>query len=122
MSDIAMESSIRNKNDINIHKSHITIGVNCKLTLFDAKLLAFKALPVELHPDSYPEMNRSYQFLQASVDQHKPIYGLNTHFGDQVRFLDPYLKSHDIDQSLYYESIDARQENLIKSHSCGLGD
>src|SRR5579883_1556949 len=122
MADISMENVISRKLKNSQEKKSITIGVNCKLTLSDAKLLSVKALPVHLNQESYTAMERSHQFLKNCIDQRMPIYGINTHFGDQVNFLEPYLKNSDVNESDYYKSINNRQENLIKAHSCALGD
>ncbi|CAF1603712.1 unnamed protein product [Didymodactylos carnosus] len=43
---------------------------------------------------------------------------MNTQFGDQVVLVD----SVETDESSYCDSVIARQENLINSHSCGLGN
>jgi histidine ammonia-lyase len=116
MLDPTKESSTENKSN----KQSITIGVNCKLRLADLHLLASTSTPVRLSPGSYAAMEASHRFLKTFIDQRKPIYGINTQFGDQVSYLDPFL--HDENEALYYESIHQRQENLIRSHSCGLGD
>lgn len=100
-------------------KNSIIIGVNCKLTLSDAHLLANSTLPVLLSADSHSAMIKSYQFLKNAVDQRIPVYGVNTNFGDQSGFLDPHLKD---DSTSYYKSIQSRQVNIIRSLSCGLGN
>jgi histidine ammonia-lyase len=104
------------------NKKHIAIGANQKLSVTDAKLLASQPIAVKLAEESHDVMNESYQFLKTCIDQRMPIYGINTHFGDQVSFLDPYLKNTDIEQTEYYASINNRQKNLIKSHACALGE
>lgn len=114
MSDLIIESQATSTN------VRMKIGSNCRLTLADAKQLATHATVVELNTDSHEKMATSYLFLKNYLDQRLPIYGINTHFGDQVGLLDANLK--DADATRYYESINARQENLIRSHSCGLGD
>ncbi len=101
-------------------KKHITVGVDCQLKLADARLLAYQAIPVNLSPSSYTAMEHSLSCLKAQIEQRLPVYGVNTHFGDQVNFFDAYLNSSE--QNLYYQSINARQENLLRSHVCGLGD
>lgn len=120
MSEMIAEGIIENK--VNVDKLDITIGANSKLTLRDARALAYQALPVKLSEDSYSAMENSHQFLQSCIDQRMPIYGINTHFGDQVSYLDPYLKNADINETQYFASINERQENLIKSHTCSAGD
>lgn len=97
----------------------VEIGVNRRLTLNDAKLIASGRSIVSMSPDSFGAMNNSYSFLRSSIDKRIPIYGINTQFGDQVNLLDEHL---DHSEELYRHSIIARQENLIKSHACGAGD
>lgn len=104
----------------NTVNQNLFIGANCKLTLSDANLLAKHAVPVHLSPEAYIAMENSHHYLQSCVDTRIPIYGINTHFGDQVGFVDPCLKTEDTLQ--YYQSINQRQENIIKSLACGLGD
>lgn len=111
---------IKNKYKVCLDKKDITIGVNSQLKLADVKLIAYTAVPITLSPDSYSEMERSYQFLKFCVAQRIPIYGVNTQFGDQVCYLDSNL--HSVNQLLYEESINARQENLIRLLACGVGN
>jgi histidine ammonia-lyase len=100
--------------------SDITIGANCVLTLEDVNSLVRLDARINLGSESLAAIERSHQLLQANVDKRIPIYGINTHFGDQVSLFDSHL--HNPDLSAYHDSISARQINLIKSHSCGLGD
>jgi phenylalanine ammonia-lyase len=104
-----------------LNKQRILIGGDSTLTLQDAKLLAKKAIPVELVREAYSTVEESYAFLNKGVAQRDAIYGINTQFGDQVNILEPYLKNDQNDTRDYYDSINARQINLIRSHSCGLG-
>ncbi|MHB1946561.1 MAG: HAL/PAL/TAL family ammonia-lyase [Gammaproteobacteria bacterium] len=97
----------------------ITIGSHCKLTLKDAYLLTKSNVIVDLNPYSHAVMERSYQYLQVCVAENMPIYGVNTNFGDQVRYVDDSIKNKDATPS--YENIGNRQENLIKSLACSLG-
>lgn len=101
-------------------KQQINIGVNCKLTLMDAKSFANHSIPVLMSHESYSAMQKSHDFLKSWVDKRIPIYGISTNFGDQVCYIDPYLKSED--PIPYYQSITARQKNIIKSLTCSLGD
>lgn len=98
----------------------LMIGASCKLSVDHIKLMVSKNCPIEVSKESFPLMDRSYQFLKSCVEFRMPIYGINTQFGDQVKLFDTHLKTDD--SALYYESIFARQENLIRSHSCGLGE
>ncbi len=105
----------------NLNKQRILIGGTTALTLQDAKLLAKKAIPVELAREAYSTIEESYEFLNKGVAQRDAIYGINTQFGDQVNILEPYLRNDQNDTRDYYDSINTRQINLIRSHSCGLG-
>ncbi|HEV2524557.1 MAG TPA: aromatic amino acid lyase, partial [Gammaproteobacteria bacterium] len=103
-----------------VKKTAVTIGPKRKLMLLDAKKVGVELLPVHLDENAYTEMKRSHAFLKTYINKRVPIYGINTQFGDQVNLLDSHLKNHD--SSLYYDSINNRQTNLIKSHACGMGD
>jgi histidine ammonia-lyase len=92
----------------------ITLGNSFKLTLEDTYKLVQANARVRLNPDCHNAMNLSYQFLKSCIDQNKPIYGVNTNFGDQVKHVDAI-------SDVSYESINSRQENLIRSMACSLG-
>lgn len=119
MSDVTVENPLRYKSAINSNKKHITIGANCKLTLADAQLLAKNPIIVDLNPYSYSVMENSYKYLRSCIEQRIPIYGVNTNFGDQVRFVDNNLKN--VEDTPSYEAISNRQENLVRSLACSLG-
>jgi histidine ammonia-lyase len=120
VSDLVMDTMPKVTSSVKQSRSEITIGSKCQLTLHDIHSLVSQNARVNLSADAYAAMDRSHQLLQASVDKRIPIYGINTHFGDQVTLFDANMKNPDLDA--YHESITARQVNLIKSHSCGLGD
>lgn len=122
MSEFNIEELVATKQNLQLDKKQITIGANAKLSLIDSKLLAVKHVPVHISDTSLSAMDQSYQFLKTCIDQRMAIYGINTHFGDQVSFLDPYIKNASIGQAEYYNSINDRQENLIRSHACSMGD
>ena len=98
---------------------NIKIGAACKLTLSDIKKLQTETLTILLDEAAPVNIRKSYDFLQKHIDKRVPIYGINTQFGDQVYLL---AKSMRGDANAYYHSIAERQENLIKSHACGMGD
>lgn len=102
-----------------VKKQEVFIGPLSRLTLLDAKKVA-AGTPVFLNKEADAGMKKSYEFLKTYVNKRVPIYGINTQFGDQVHLYDDHLTSDDA--SLYYQSINERQQNLIKSHSCGMGD
>lgn len=62
----------------------------------------------------------AHRFFCSSMDSRIPIYGLNTQFGDQVTLLDRHLDDYESDN--YRNSLVERQNNLVRSHNCGLGD
>lgn len=108
------------ENRLNVKKANLAIGSNCILRLSDVKNVSLKLNTVSVHPEAYVKMNAAYIFLKSYVENQVPIYGTNTQFGDQVHLLDNYIQSSD--SSLYHDSINERQENLIKSHTCGMGN
>jgi phenylalanine ammonia-lyase len=114
-------SDVREKvnESFTVKKKEVMIGRSYPLTLEDANKVAVGA-KVHINTDTYAEMKKSHAFLQSYVDKRVPIYGINTQFGDQVHLLDEHLTNHDL--SLYYQSINNRQQNLIRSHSCGMGE
>lgn len=120
MSYISMEHPSKSpyKND---WPNNLTIGFQSQLTLYDAKLFALNNMPIHVTPESYLAMDRSHQFLKTCVEQRIPIYGINTNFGDQVSLLDRHLKQIE-SATPYQESIQNRQENIIRSLACSLGN
>lgn len=95
------------------------VGANIELTLDHVKIFNQNTLPAQLSENSYPAITKAYKYLQDFVDKRLPVYGITTNFGDQVQFLDAHLLNSDTES--YLQSICERQQNLIKSHSCGLG-
>lgn len=98
----------------------ITIGHGCQLTIASSQALARYSSPVALPLQAMEAVEASYQFLKIHVDSRVPIYGVNTNFGDQVRYIDAALKETNTFE--YYDAIKERQENIIRSLSCGLGE
>jgi histidine ammonia-lyase len=113
--ECAQENIKHNKNKLH----QIIIGANTRLTLRDSHLLATQQTRVLLNKSAYPLMEHSHAFLKSCIEQHMPIYGVNTNFGDQVKFLDANIQNSQTEVS--YESIVSRQENLIRSMACSLG-
>lgn len=117
MLDLVIESEKKNQSQ---RQHEITIGVNRKLTVADAKQLAQQTfLSVTLSNESHQAITYAFEILKKLAAQRVPVYGLNTNFGDQVRYLDTQLKNDNAD--LYYDSINARQENIVKSLACSQG-
>ena len=96
----------------------ITVGTNHRLTLEDVNKLLRSHAIVRIDPESFGNMERTFQYLRSFLDKRLPVYGINTQFGDQVHLLESLNKEGD----LYAESMNDRQNNLINSHSCGLGN
>jgi len=100
-------------------KNTVYIGSDQRMTLQDCMLISKNKISVELANVSRLKMQKSYDFLYEKINKRLPVYGVNTQFGDQVNILDSYLND---ESDLYYQSITNRQENLVLSHCCGLGN
>ncbi|QMT59041.1 aromatic amino acid lyase [Legionella sp. PC997] len=112
-------SNISTANTSEKELSLVTIGQGCRLTIASSQAVSHYSSAVALPPQATEVIEASYQFLKIHVDSRIPIYGVNTNFGDQVRYIDAAIK--DTEELDYYESINERQENIIRSLSCGLG-
>jgi phenylalanine ammonia-lyase len=97
----------------------LSIGRSCQLTINSARTLVSKSPKVIVGAQAHKVIDTAYQFLKRHVDTRIPIYGINTNFGDQVRYIDTAIKETDVLD--YYESINQRQENILRSLSCGIG-
>ncbi len=75
---------------------------------------------VELHDESRAAMHASHAYFVSKMESREPIYGLNTQFGDQVVLLDEHLDDYETEH--YQNSLRSRQNNLIRSHNCAMGD
>jgi len=75
---------------------------------------------VSLDPASRDSMSECHSFFSTKVESRVPIYGLNTQFGDQVVLLDRHLDDYETER--YQNSLQNRQNSLIRSHNCGLGE
>lgn len=101
-------------------KTSLNIGRGSRLTIACSEALVQFANPISLTSEADEAIEEAYQFLKIHVDSRIPIYGINTNFGDQVRYIDASIK--EIEDLNYYESINDRQANIIRSLSCGMGD
>jgi histidine ammonia-lyase len=99
--------------------SIIAIGGTNRLNLTSIHSLAYSLASVELFPDAENAIQSAYQFLKKYIDLRIPVYGINTNFGDQARYIDTSIR--EVKSLDYYQSINERQENIIRSLSCGLG-
>jgi histidine ammonia-lyase len=76
--------------------------------------------PVFVDPSCRAQMNACHAFFSRKVESRIPIYGLNTQFGDQVVLLDRHMDDYETEH--YQNSLQSRQNSLIKSHNCGMGE
>lgn len=80
------------------------------LTLHDVVKVARNNIPVKLHPSGKDKLVRSRHIIEDIVNNKQTVYGVTTGFG---KFSDVTIPKSD---------VDALQKNIIKSHSCGVGE
>lgn len=102
-----------------LNHANLFIGHGCQLTIKSAYKLVKKSSKVVVESRAHEIIETAYQFLKVHVDSRIPIYGINTNFGDQVRYIDSAVK--ETDALDYDRSINQRQENIVRSLSCGIG-
>lgn len=105
-------------NDILRHK--VVVGGSQNIDLKTLAAVARHGASVALNAESRAGMNDGSAFFSRKVESREPIYGLNTQFGDQVVLLDKHLD--DYEGGRYQDSLKSRQNSLIKSHNCGMGE
>ena len=99
---------------------HELVGGSRNVDLKTLVAVARHGAFVSLDPASRASMDVSHAFFSGKVDSRVPIYGLNTQFGDQVVLLDKHLDDYEGEH--YQNSLKNRQNSLIKSHNCGMGE
>lgn len=80
------------------------------LTLNDIEKVAYENVEVRISPDSYEKINASRKVIEDIVESGETVYGVNTGFGA--------LSNVKIPENQIFEL----QQNLIRSHACGVGD
>jgi len=105
-------------NDVSRHR--VVVGGSSNVDLKSLVAVARYGATVSLDPTSRVDMKACQSFFATKVDSRVPIYGLNTQFGDQVVLLDKHLD--DYEGESYQNSLKNRQNSLIKSHNCGMGE
>lgn len=80
------------------------------LTLEQLKQIARDKEKVEIAESSKLMVDKVSEFVQSVVDDGKAVYGINTGFG------------HLADVTIEKKEVKKLQENLLKSHACGVGD
>jgi histidine ammonia-lyase len=83
-------------------------GSNLDLAKF--KKIIFDYEMVEIDESSKEKVNLARNYVEQVVESEKPVYGINTGFGKLV------------DVSIAKKDVSRLQENLIKSHACGVGE
>jgi histidine ammonia-lyase len=105
-------------NDVLMHE--VVVGDPRNVDLQTLVAVARHGASVSLEQASRTSMQACHAFFTRKVDSRVPIYGLNTQFGDQVILLDEHLDDYEGDR--YRDSLENRQNSLIKSHNCGMGE
>lgn len=99
---------------------HYVLGGVREVDLAMLAAIAREEGAVSLDPASVASMNASLAFFSDKMATRVPIYGLNTQFGDQVTLLDEHRDDYETER--YQDSLRSRQNNLIRSHNCGMGE
>src|SRR5436190_1172304 len=105
---------------MNVLRHEVVVGGSLNVGVKTLVAVARHGASVSLEPTSRANMGQCHAFFTSKVDSRVPIYGLNTQFGDQVVLLDKHLD--DYEGESYENSLKNRQNSLIKSHNCGLGE
>ena len=79
------------------------------LNLLSLKKIARDYEQVKIAESTHENINRSRAFVALLVEKKEPVYGINTGFGRLAT------------ESIDYEDLHKLQENLLKSHACGVG-
>jgi phenylalanine ammonia-lyase len=98
----------------------IGIGGKHRVDLGALTRVAREEEPVYLDASARAKMMACHGFFVGKVESRIPIYGLNTQFGDQVVLLDKHLDDYETEH--YQNSLQNRQNSLIRSHNCGMGE
>jgi histidine ammonia-lyase len=80
------------------------------LTCEDLVLLGKGSVRIELSPESIEKVKQSRLLLENILVENKVVYGVNTGFGKFARTV------------IAKEDLEQLQENLIRSHSAGVGE
>jgi histidine ammonia-lyase len=84
---------------------------SAKLSLSKIEEIISKAYQIALSDEAINNIVSCRKYLDSKIKTHdKPIYGINTGFGALCN------------TSIPDEDLEKLQENLVKSHACGMGD
>lgn len=82
-----------------------------KITIQDVQRIVFEDYKLALSDEAKQNIIKCREYLdQRMASQNDPIYGINTGFGSLCNF------------KINSEDLTTLQENLVKSHACGLGE
>ena len=87
---------------------HVINGSNLDFEMF--KKIVFDYELVEISSESKEKVNEARAYIEQVIEREHPVYGINTGFGK--------LSDVSIDKC----DLARLQENLIKSHACGVGE
>jgi histidine ammonia-lyase len=87
---------------------HVINGSNLDFEMF--KKIVFDYELVEVSSESKEKVNEARAYIEQVIEREHPVYGINTGFGK--------LSDVSIDKC----DLARLQENLIKSHACGVGE
>ena len=87
---------------------HVINGSNLNFEMF--RKIVFDFENVEISSDSREKVNIARSYVEQVIENEQPVYGINTGFG---KLSDVSIEKCDLARL---------QENLIKSHACGVGE
>jgi histidine ammonia-lyase len=91
--------------------TELTVHINgSSLTIEEVVRVARQQIKVEIDGNSLNAMKRTREYVEKLLREKKVVYGLTTGFG---KFSDTYISAED---------AKTLQINLIRSHSCGIGN
>jgi len=79
------------------------------LNLIDLKAIAEGSVKIKISADNIKKITTSQENIATMVKKDNPVYGVNTGFG------------HLANVKIPKEQLSLLQENLLKSHACGVG-
>lgn len=97
----------------------IIIGNDKWLELEDVELVARKLNHVSVSPGTYKIVVENRAVLEKFLEKRISIYGITTQFGGDIHRVD---KNIDQEKEIFINSLRERQNNLVQSHNCGLGE
>jgi phenylalanine ammonia-lyase len=100
----------------------IIIGANKAnkwLKLKDVESVARKFFRISVEPNTYKIVAKNRNVLDNFLKKRIPIYGVTTQFGGDFHRIEKNISQG---TEIFLNSLRERQNNLIQSHNCGLGE